>query len=125
MTKLEAIIEAYGEFYDEMKPWIDENGWFDKNSFYNKTFSFNYEEIQITFTHKEDFMRPLSLNGIDTNNGWVELIDRNSFPVEDEFYWFLDLEGNIYERHPSEFKKGWHVFFQTIEKPKHPIYDTI
>lgn len=125
MTKLEAIIEAYGEFYNEMKPWINEDGWFDKNSFYNKTFSFNYAEIQITFIHKEDFMRPLLLNGIENNNGWIEIIDLNSFPVEDDFYWFLDLEGNIYERHTSEFKKGWHVFFQIIEKPKRPIYDTI
>lgn len=32
MTKQEKIKEAYGEYFEEMKPWINENGWFDKNA---------------------------------------------------------------------------------------------
>lgn len=66
MTKEEKIQEAYGEYWDEMKLWINKDGWFDKNAFYNKNFFFKCKDLDMFFTHKGDFMIPKSLQGIKT-----------------------------------------------------------
>lgn len=82
--KENAIRNAYGEYYNEMKSFVNSDGWFDKNSFYNNSFSFNYETIDLLFDHKEDFMRPKSLANIENNNGWKR-IDEVGLPKENCF----------------------------------------
>lgn len=82
IKKQEAIRLAYEEYWEEMKPFINESGWFDKNSFYNKLFSFNYEQINILFAHKEDFMIPKSIENIEDNNGWISILSEEDLPKE-------------------------------------------
>ena len=134
MEKLEIIKKAYGEHYEQMKPFINENGWFDKNSFYNNKFDFNYEELDKSFTHKEDFMRPIELNGLDNNKGWVKIYRENDMPQFDCDCFIIDKVKGIvtgqWRQAPNEIEdkkarafwldKATH--YKIIEKPELPLY---
>lgn len=140
MTKNEVIEKAYGEHFEEMKPFIDENGWFDKNSFYNNQFSFNYEQLDKSFTHSGDFMRPPELNNIENNNGWidplilglpqkhcnvffVEPIDNDGEKSIEIHIGFWDNKGKFFSYDNSEkylFDEISH--YKIIDEPAKPLY---
>jgi hypothetical protein len=132
MTKQEKIQEAYGEWFEEMKPWIDEDGWFNKNAFYQKKFGFNYEKIDILFSHLGDFMIPKSILGITNNNGWTVLNSEDDLPKETDTYWFVSrITGKIMKDYFTADSKvsSFHncqvklySYYQRIEKPQPPIY---
>lgn len=131
MTKKEKIQEAYGKYFEEMKPWINENGWFDKNAFYQKEFGFNYEEIDILFSHLGDFMIPKSILGIANNNGWIVLNSEDDLPKTDKTIdlWFLTKTGHItINNWNSKFKHKTYGYlkvyshFRLITHPNLPIY---
>lgn len=128
MTKQEIIKQAYGEYYEEMKPFINNNGWFDKNSFWNNTFSFGvYENIDLLFTHKEDFMIPTSILNIENNNGWIKIESEKDLPKETGHYWVKrgrEISVN-YIIVPESFHSCFLAnltHYKPIEKPKPPIY---
>jgi len=132
-SKQKAIREAYGEYFEEMKTFINENGWFNKNSFWNNTFSFGvYENIDLLFTHKEDFMIPTIISNIETNNGWIKIESEADLPEESDTYftysevWWepfyrIDVFTGILK---NSFTNGKSCFthYQPIIKPQPPIY---
>lgn len=127
MTKQEKIQEAYGEYFEEIKPWINENGWFDKNSFYKKIFSFNYGEIDVLFSHCKYLMTPKSIIGIENNNGWVNIESEADLPtIEYELYF---VNGDNCSIHQCVYHEGIKDYwlenlthYQPIQKPQPPIY---
>ena len=143
MTKQETIAKAWGDYFKELKHFINDDGWFDKNSFYNNEFSFKiYENINIDFIHKEDFMRPKSLAGIENNNGWIKIESEEDLPKDDEFKFnetFLVyycckgcsnmiFKGSI-DKYTLKFRditnkleKEKVTHYQPIVKPESPIY---
>lgn len=139
MTKNEVIENAYGDHFEEMKPFIDENGWFDKNSFYNNKFSFNYEQLDKSFSHKDDFMRPPELNNIENNNGWIKIESEADLPKTPYGYYHICTKKPIYENSSNigidEFwqndlnKKQWWLdnvhHYQPIQKPNPPLYQPL
>ena len=71
MTKEEKIAEAYGEHWETVKEDVTEHGWLDGTRFpitqEIKKAIYPYE-TQINNAHH---YRPISLRGIETNNGWT------------------------------------------------------
>ncbi len=127
MTKQEKIQEAYRECFEEMKPWIDEDGWFNKNAFYQKKFNFNYEQIDILFSHHQDFMIPKSIFRLKDNNGWKKIETKKDLPNDDEWYWVKKKTGEQimsgYQRLVSN--ERWLneiTHYQKIVKPQEPLY---
>jgi hypothetical protein len=116
-VKQEFIKRVYGEYYKECNP--DENGWT------KWTDPARFSDLE--FDNVKDLMRPLSLKGIEDNNGWTKILSREDLPKE--YGWYLVVEretGKILER---EFYKGNIDFFyirsshyKPIQKQKKPIY---
>jgi len=129
MTKQEKIKEAYGECFEEMKPWINTDGWFDKNAFYNKVFSFNYEKIDILFSHCQDLMIPKSIREIENNNGWIKIESEGDLPKGRGTFWTF-IEGkevvmntfNTFDDMEFTFDNGKVTHYQSLIKPNEPLY---
>jgi hypothetical protein len=130
MTKQEKIKEAYGEYFEEMKPWINDNGWFDKNAFYNKNFFFKYDDLKLFFSHKEDFMIPVSIAEIENNNGWIKIESKDDLPNNGEFYVYSEKyksKETAYFDGEQFIIKGRYPFsapshYLPILEPKNPLY---
>ncbi len=112
MTKQEKIQEAYGEYFEKMKPWIDEKGWFNKNAFYEEKFFFKYDDLNTAFHHKEDFMIPITIKELDSNKGWVKINNEDDFPKESIYMETINKSYDI--KDPKS--QGMHHFIKGDEK---------
>ena len=129
-NKQKAIRGAYGKYWEELKHFINDKGWFDKNSFWNNTFSFGvYENIDLLFVHKEDFMIPKSIENIENNNGWISILSESDLPTEDCDCHIEFEDGAISIDRYFVFGKNftsnhWRfiVAYRLIEKPNKRIY---
>ena len=83
MTKEEKIKEVYGENYNPHN--IDENGWMKYSLWMHffKKVDDDYDE----FDNRNMVVRPKSLQGIENNNAWIELIKNENIPSG--YYWIL------------------------------------
>jgi hypothetical protein len=128
MKKEDKIKEAYGKYWEEMKPFIDEDGWFNKNAFYQKEFIF-YEKIGHLFTHKDDLMMPISIKGIEDNLGWIKIESENDLPKERGSFWTF-IEGkevvmntfNTFDDMEFTFDNGHITHYKPLIKPNNPLY---
>ena len=75
MTKRQKINLEYAEFYNLCSAYIDENGW----CFQRKNVDFEKLKSKIKLEYFDDNFRPKSLNGIETNNGWIKFSDSKPF----------------------------------------------
>jgi len=128
MTKEEKIQEAYGDYFEQMKPWIEEEGWFNKNAFYQEEFKFKYQDLDMFFIHLGDFMIPKSIHGITGNNGWIKIESEEDFPKENGDY-FICVDGvqpnnNIMHLYQliSHCRDGLISHYKPVIKPNEPIY---
>ena len=131
MTKQEKIQEAYGDYFEKMKPWINENGWFDKNAFYIQRFFFKCQDLDMFFCHRGEFMIPVTIKNIEENNGWVKLNSEEDLPKTDKTIdlWFLTKTGHItINIWNSKFKHRTYGYlkvyshFQIVIQPELPVY---
>lgn len=123
MTKHEKIIEAYGEHWEKVKNFVDDDGWC--NSFWDIC------EINKGYTKPKSFgtkWRPKSLQGIENNNGWIKIESEADLPKDSTNYWTVtkfDKEPKIrwFNRFFNEYEKDGKVtHYQPIIKPLPPIY---
>lgn len=85
MTKEEKIKEAYGEYwelfsYKEQDLILKNNGWVNK---FNHPLHFemvNFYEIETLAYGVGTSWRPKSLQGIENNNGWIQIESENDLP---------------------------------------------
>ncbi|MGI9582624.1 hypothetical protein ACR1PO_15620 [Chryseobacterium sp. RRHN12] len=70
-TKQQVIEEAWGNNYPVFKEFIDENGWGKYPEFQKHEMVENVRPLEFNYS---DF-RPLSLHGIENNNGWIRVED--------------------------------------------------
>lgn len=74
-AKEKAIREAWGDKFEELKNYIDENGWCSLD--YNRTYTItglplDQKAVHISFRSVPEYWtRPKSLEGIENNNGWT------------------------------------------------------
>ena len=126
-TKEEVIQIAYGEYWEQVKDYVDENGWCKTRK------GIGFAQIQQSELHiefKKDYnfssypFRPKSLQNIESNNGWISINSENDLPTIGTFYTILSFDENIVERefpHPKftlEFNKEWWLKYVTHYQEK-------
>lgn len=85
-TKKEVIRKAYGEHWDKLKDYIDENGWLTVNSYRHNGIDAMYRDTHDFKGGLEPYyIRPKSLQGIENNNGWFS-IEEHGLPKKDGTY---------------------------------------
>lgn len=136
MTKEEKIQEAYGEYWEEIKEFINEDGWmfYDNNEDLKQSGINLMVDIRKNISDEDMFIRPKSLQGIENNNGWIKIESESDLPKESVTFWILDKELGVksgeWKQAPNEsehkkacefwIKKATH--YQPIIKPELPIY---
>ena len=126
-TKEEVIQIAYGEYWEQVKDYVDENGWCKTRK------GIGFAQIQQSELHiefKKDYnfssypFRPKSLQNIESNNGWISINSENDLPTIGTFYTILSFDENIVERefpNPKftlEFNKEWWLKYVTHYQEK-------
>ena len=140
MTKQETIAKAYGEHWETVKDFVDENGLIRYDNYkYFKLFLF---DRMVAYDSKGVFWIPKSLKGIENNNGWIKIESEADLPKDDEFKFnetFLVyycckgcsnmiFKGSI-DKYTLKFRditnkleKEKVTHYQPIVKPEPPIY---
>jgi hypothetical protein len=133
MTKEEIKKEAYGEYYDKHQQDIDENGWLSYGLFPEK---FLRKQELLEFkgeTQSKCFVRPKSLQGIETNKGWITVNPKDSGttnPTETGFVHIVyRANGEVGMAHYNKMSYQDVDFFaytyshwQPIDKKEKPLY---
>ncbi len=138
-AKQESIRRAYGDLYEPIdkvmftnphEKWYKQ--WLDTGKFY---YNFIPEEIRIKLSQLETdnldgFCWLKSLQGIDTNNGWIRIESDEDLPKEPIECWFIHYEtiysgafaGRMFAS--GSILSGWKAVshFRPIVKPEKPIY---
>ena len=131
-AKQEAIKNAYGEHWEYLKNFINEEGVFigDTDMISDKLFG-EWAFIGLAKAiNSEELIsgsRPKSLKGIENNNGWIRIESEADLPKEEGNQYFVFIKGNIeigfYFKGTHQLQWLMHVtHYQPIEKPKPPIY---
>ena len=123
-AKQEAIKNAYSEYWENVKDYVDENGWID-----NSIPKFTFGQLKnLDLEYKNDvFFRPKSLQGIENNNGWIKIESEADLP-NNEKVWIYTSNNRVLIS--SKAVLNWVLknpdnkitHYQPIEKPKPPIY---
>lgn len=118
MTKQEIIQKAYGEYWDNLKDSVDENGYANLDN------TFSYEDIGLELQDNENW-RPKSLKGIESNNGWIKIESKNDLPKEQTSNFVRLNNGQIiqsfyYGQISDYINKVTH--YQPIITPREPLY---
>jgi hypothetical protein len=132
MTKEEKIIEAYGESWDKLHPAaracaLKNNGWI------GSIISHPPIDVKLTLVFQGLTFRPKSLEGIETNNGWVKIYRKNDLPQMDCDLFVLDKETGLHfgrwelsenEKQNEENRTFWvkNVSHYKILNIKKPLY---
>jgi hypothetical protein len=141
MSKEEKIKEAYGQYWEKVKDFVDENGYIDGVMIKNKIGIVPNNFIE-KFQPLVSMFRPKSLQGIENNNGWIKIESESDLPTCDGEY-FVNAKGINNNKQFfirswlnakkdfndnwvfTEYPKEWlelYSHYQPITKPKPPIY---
>ncbi|HFK5582127.1 TPA: hypothetical protein ACG0AV_002055 [Elizabethkingia anophelis] len=134
-SKHEAIKAAYGEHWEKVKDYVDENGWCthpDKNEMFPETD--DLDSGYVSLLENTDKWMPTPLDRIIDNNGWTRIESEDDLPKEYGVKYFcFHKDGEIIIRTFFEHL-GWGEFdceildqayithYQPIETPKPPIF---
>lgn len=84
-SKQKAIQKAYGEYWDSVKDYIDNNGWINTTKFSVFTAPTSMPNNFETNGEMCRKIRPKSLKGIENNNGWIKIKSKRHFPKNQNF----------------------------------------
>lgn len=121
-AKEEKIREAYGEYWESVKDFVDENGWIINAISITRNVNL---EMERWFDGSRMHVRPKSLQGIENNNQWlvfdgIKNINNLDCWVFTDKKRTLLLETYLKFSSINEFEKITH--FQEIKKPLNPIF---
>lgn len=131
-AKQEAIKKAYGEHWERLNNFINEDGVFigDTDMISDELFNewaFIGSSKDINSEKLISGSRPKSLKGIENNNGWIKIESEADLPKEG--YYFVAKNKTVIETSyfmpDNDFSLiEWRniTHYQPIEKPKLPIY---
>ena len=132
-AKQEAIRKAYGELYEKIdrvmftqphEKWY--NLWLDTGKFYYNfmTEGVKHELSNLETDNLDGFCWLKSLQGIETNNGWIRIESAEYLPRHK--VWLTDgnriWDGYLFTAFSDERMNTMATHFQTILKPEKPIY---
>ena len=124
-AKQEAIKNAYGEYWENVKDYVDNDGWIN-----NSIPKFTFGQLKnLDLEYKNDvFFRPKSLQGIENNTGWIKIESEADLPKESWAYWIFRNDNLIttlrdYVADKDYLKDEINItHYQPIEKPLKPLY---
>ena len=129
-AKQEAIKKAYGEYWEAVKDFVDENGWIDFLEDIQRIMYFFHDSDNIEVF--KSTWRPKSLQGIENNNGWIKIESEDDLPKEgmhevillDEecMEGYRNYDVIVFYEVNSRFRKKEISHYKPIEKSKMPIY---
>lgn len=142
MTKDEVIKQAYGQHFEKIKYYINwEDGslpWFinadiDEGRSLCSSLGFSWDQIDhIDNDLGIDRWRPISLQGIEHNNGWIKIESEADFPKEKMLYFIENNKPNMIfystnmivdlDNLIEMWEDGIITHYQPIIKPQPPIY---
>jgi len=134
-TKQEVIKQAYGEYWEQVKYYVDDNGWVDTKYLSLDETNINYQQSKDRLNFKVRFChRPSSLKRIENNAGWHKIESESDLPkdycscwcIVDEVVINTPLNFNPITKqfHDNavfqEYK--WFSHYQIITKPLNHLY---
>lgn len=143
MTKQEIISQSYSNCWEQVKDFVDDNGICSDNVYGKidcprpKECGFLIKEVTCGYKYKDDGerqvqcfnWRPLSLEGIEDNNGWIKLESEADLPKENSNCLLIEKTSGHTDMCPfdnSSFDKKHFIkyfsHYQIIKIPKLPIY---
>jgi len=130
MTKQEKIKEAYGEYYEHFKPYLQENGELALSNIDSELWEIVDELDFVSFRNGYSTLK--SLQGIEDNNGWIKIESEEDLPKNVIDCWFKTdsdyiLLGyfstrNFFVNDGNDVELRFVTHYQPIEKPQPPIY---
>ena len=127
-AKQKAIEVAYGEYWEKVKYFVDENGWFE-NGHQEDRFIFTFGNSTIDFEYKQDtLLRPKSLSGIETNNNWISINSEDDLPNKSQDIYHVSKDKRVFNTvvKYGTLKKWWFEnkisHYQKLEKKPKPIF---
>lgn len=142
-NKQKAIEKAYGEHWETVKNYVDENGNIqlgycgangidDAKFVVVNSYGLNFENGIYTnsdsYGEGFGFWRPRSLQGIETNNGWIKIESEDDLPKDDSVnYDMYNKNGRAISDLPLKtiiqlFEKGIITHYAIHVQRKPPIY---
>ena len=136
-AKQEAIKKAYGEHWERLNNFINEDGVFigDTDMISDELFNewaFIGSSKDINSEKLISGSRPKSLKGIENNNGWMRIESEADLPKEGMHHSILldsecingyrNYDVIVFYEVNSKFRKKEISHYQPIEIPKTPIY---
>ena len=127
-AKEKAISAAYGEAWEKVKEYVDENGWCEY-MVYPYDLGFNEANAEKDLIGDTVRWRPKYLRAIDENNGWTRCDERLPKKLGD-YYVCINGEFDGQIMHTNEIKIMFERFpdhskpshWQPVVLPKPPIY---
>lgn len=127
--KLEAIKKAYGEHWENVKTYVNQDGWIEggkDREFPEPMFDPSIGELE---EHEMHYLwRPKSLAGIENNRGWISMHSIHDLTIVKGQYYTIFHNGYIdvsnYDG-TTECYKFWKLNFthyQPIIKPELPLW---
>lgn len=126
-SKQDAIKKAYGEHWDKVKDYVDENGW----ASYPNVQQHDYDFGKLEFKDGCTFLRPESLQGIENNNGWIKIESDDDIPKNDMYVHIVFnkkmniaflCDGEFFAPNKEKYNKKGVTHYQPIETKKQPIW---
>lgn len=125
-NKQKAIEKAYGEHWETVNDYVDENGWCAYNFGEHKEYGIEpFGDFEIK---DYKFWQPKSLQGIETNNGWIKIESEADLPKDDSVnYDMYNKNGRAISDLPLKtiiqlFEKGIITHYAIHVQRKPPIY---
>lgn len=137
--KQQCIKDAYGEYWEQVKDYVDEYGWLKYGDLRNEDLGIKDSELEwsnLSHNINNENYRPKSLQGIETNNNWVSIESEDDLPKEVNNLWLLANDGSIVLGQWCIFQKIFKTtygntfdsdgikftHYQPIIKPSKPLY---
>lgn len=126
MEKTEKIQEAYGDYWEQVKSFINDDGWVNRDLL--RIDNINNFDVKSTY-NRFDSVRPKSLQGIENNNGWIKIESEADLPKEEGSYFIfykniITQSSFLFEEQTWQeaLKRKEITHYQPITKPNPPIY---
>lgn len=136
-TKIKEAYESAGVDWEQVKEFIDVGGYcyvfYDeegkKGIDWHTETPLTYSGIDAYDENDVEYWRPISLSGIETNNGWITIESEKDLPP-DGHYWTINKKGEINASpklvdetcNDNQYWLSTFTHYQPIAKPKPPIY---
>lgn len=132
--KQEAIKKAYGEYWEQVKDYVDDYGFTSIDSLIEiGTNIEKYIDCEVDDYEYPQAYRPKSLQGIENNNGWIIIESENDLPKEilECFFisngctylgYFANRNNGVFCVDGDDVNKNEVSHYKLIQKPNPPIY---